>query len=174
MLLFLPIPRSRKRVNSVSKVPDCLFLFRRPWANSLARTRDVKLAGNKSVLCGFIRYYHINLLMWKQNLLVIRQKVLAGSSYRISTESWAFFPLLFVSFLLHLFLLASIFYFISVLSASSLASFFFILFLTRQKMQTNPDHSHLFPYRISDVEVFDYQLAGFRSEFIRPSFLRVT
>ena len=33
----------------------------------------------------------------------------------------------------------------------------------------DPDHSLLLPYRISVVEVFDYQLAGFRSEFIRPS-----
>ena len=35
----------------------------------------------------------------------------------------------------------------------------------------DPDHSLLFPYRISDVEVFDDQLAGLRTEFIRPSFI---
>ena len=35
----------------------------------------------------------------------------------------------------------------------------------------DPDHSLLLSYRISDVElVFDYQLAAFRSEFIRPSY----
>ena len=34
----------------------------------------------------------------------------------------------------------------------------------------DPDHSLLLPYRISDVEVFDYQLAGLRTEFIPPSF----
>ena len=29
----------------------------------------------------------------------------------------------------------------------------------------------MLPYRISDVKVFDYQLAGLRTEFIRPSFI---
>ena len=33
----------------------------------------------------------------------------------------------------------------------------------------DPDHSLLLPYRISDVAVFDYQLAGLRTEFIWPS-----
>ena len=33
----------------------------------------------------------------------------------------------------------------------------------------DPDHSLLLPYRISDVEVFDYQLASLGIEFIRPS-----
>ena len=35
---------------------------------------------------------------------------------------------------------------------------------------TDPDHSLLLSYQISDVEVFDYQLADLRTEFIRPSF----
>ena len=35
----------------------------------------------------------------------------------------------------------------------------------------DPDHSLLLSYRISDVEVFDYQLVGLRTKFIRPSFL---
>ena len=36
-------------------------------------------------------------------------------------------------------------------------------------MQTrmDPDHSLLLSFRISHVEVFDYQLAGLRTEFIR-------
>ena len=59
------------------------------------------------------------------------------------------------------FLSASSFYCISVLSASRLASFFFILFLTRQKMQANPDHSLLLRYRISDVEV-SYLITNWR------------
>ena len=35
----------------------------------------------------------------------------------------------------------------------------------------DPDHSLLLPYRMSDVEVFDYQLEGLRTEFIRSSSL---
>ena len=35
----------------------------------------------------------------------------------------------------------------------------------------DPDHSLLLPYQISDVEVFDYQLAGLKTEIIRPSLI---
>ena len=34
----------------------------------------------------------------------------------------------------------------------------------------DPDQSLLLPYPITNVEVFDCQLAGLRTEFIRPSF----
>ena len=100
-------------------------------------------------------------------LLLTRQKVLAGSSYRISTDDDE--PFSFFSFL-HLF------YCISFLSASSFASFFLHPFFNPSKevgkpgrTQMDPDHSLLLPYRISDVEVFDYQLAALRTEFIRLS-----
>ena len=66
----------------------------------------------------------------------------------------------------------SSFYCITFLSASSIAPFFFILFLTHQKKQANPDGAG--PFSIvalsnTDVEVLDYQLAGLRTEFIRPN-----
>ena len=37
------------------------------------------------------------------------------------------------------------------------------------RTRTDPDYSLLLPYRISYVEVFDHQLAGLRTKFIRPS-----
>ena len=36
----------------------------------------------------------------------------------------------------------------------------------------DPDHSLLLPYQISDVDVFDYQLTGLRTEIIQPSFIK--
>ena len=88
----------------------------------------------------------------------LKIQMLAGNSFitRLDSDSQKKLTLVFT---------ASLFYQRLVLRLFS-SSFF----LTCQKMQANPDHSFLLPYRISDVEVFEYQVAGFRSEFIRPSY----
>ena len=91
---------------------------------------------------------HVNIIFYYS--IINRQKVLAGSSYRISTDNddelFSFFFIL-ASFLLHLLVIASSFYCISFLSAFlDLRLFFLILFLTRQKKQANQDRSGPFSF----------------------------
>ena len=99
------------------------------------------------------------------------QEVLTGSSYRISTDNDELFSFC-VFYTVYLFYWILVFTASLILSASSFASFFNPTKEAGKPGRTrmDPDHSLLLPYRISDVEVFDYQLAGLRTEFIWPSF----
>ena len=101
---------------------------------------------------------------------------MAGCSYHITTDNDEPFSFLRLFYSIS-FLSASSFYCISFLSASSFVSFFLHPFFNLSKEAgklgwtwTDPDHSHLLSYRISGVEVLDYQLAALRTTFIRPSF----